>query len=139
MTKPDDIRFGDPITDLVFTALRQARAARNALEHDLPLILPHTSRPFAAGIARRCTGDGVFDSAFAHDIDAFIRQLEDQIAVETHVEVHCDPDTGLSWEDPHLTQAGETLDRAAKALRRLRSTLESVADARTAEAMRCEF
>lgn len=139
MTKPEDIRFNDPITDLLFTALRQARAAHRALAHDMPLLLPHTSRPFAASIARRCNAEQVFDAAFARDLDALISELEDQVATETHVDGHCDPDTGFSWEDLHRTQSGEALDRAATALRKLRATLDAVADAKTAEEMRCQF
>jgi len=136
MTKPEDIRFDDPITDLLFAALRQARAARHALEYDTPLLLPHTSRPFAAAIARRCNSEEVFDAAFARDLDALISELEDQVATETQIDGHCDPDTGFSWEDLHRTPNGYTLQRAAIALRKLRATLDAVADACAAEVIR---
>lgn len=136
MTHSTDIRFDDPITDLVFHALVQARAARRLLEDDIPPLLAHTRRPFAAHIARRCAGEALFDDAFGRDLGAFIAQLDTLLMAETHVEVHCDPDTGVSWEDPRHTPDGETLDHVAAALRRLRATLDAVADARAAETLR---
>lgn len=139
MTHPTDTRFDDPVTDLVFRALVQARAARRLLEEDLPPLLAHTRRPFAAHIARRCTGDALFDDAFGRDLDAVIAQLDTLLAAETRIEVHCDPDTGTTWEDPRQTPDGETLDHVATALRRLRATLDAVADARTAETVRNAF
>lgn len=139
MTHTDDIRFDDPVTDLLFRALVQARAARRLLEDDIPLLIPHTRRSFAASIAGRCTGDGLFDGAFERDLDAFIAQLDTQVAAETRVEIQCDPDTGVSWEDPHLTPTGDILQRAATTLRRLRTTLDVIADAATAEVMRGGF
>lgn len=139
MTQLRDPRFGEPLTDLVFTAIGHARAVRATLDTDLPLLLPHTRRPFVASIARRCDGRALFSPDLHRDLSALIGQLDDAIAAGTQTEIHCDPDTGATWEEPHRTEGVETMDRARRRLRILRDTLDTLADACDAETIRAEM
>lgn len=139
MTHTPDIRFEDPITELLFAAFGQARAARKLLEHDLLPLLAHTRRPFAAALARRCVAEHLFAPDVLRDLDVFLGQLETAVAAGTHTAVNCDPDTGATWDDEYRTDDARTLAKAAAILRKLISTLERVDDAKQAETVRAMF
>ncbi|MGS4947523.1 hypothetical protein ACVDG3_18765 [Meridianimarinicoccus sp. RP-17] len=139
MTHAPDIRFEDPITELLFSALGQARAARKLLEHDLLPLLAHTRRPFSTALARRCVPEQMFAPEFLRDLDAFLSQLDAAVAAGTHTAVHCDPDTGTTWDEEYRTDDANALAEAAACLRALISALERVEDAKQAEAVRGLF